>query len=117
MISNDIYASRPQGSIDGIIPANHVELLPVQVMVVAMFWSNSRATLAKLVKRLRPSGQVALTVQPRMKGANDEDTIRVGSRICEAMRAVGLTDIRTEYLNDISPSAVCVIGRKCDTPD
>jgi len=81
---------------------------------VVMFWSDPVAVLKTLGQRLAPLGQIALTLQPRLGDASNEASIFAGNRIHEQMRAAGLANIRTEYLRDLSPMAVCVIGTKSE---
>lgn len=79
---------------------------------VAMFWQDLASTLKTLTARLVPSGQIALTFQPRTKGATDKTALRAANDIRDAMKTAGLANVKIETLKDLSPMAVCVIGRK-----
>ncbi len=81
---------------------------------VAMFWPDLVSTLKSLAARLMPSGQIALTFQPRLKGATDGAALHAANNIREAMESVGLTSVKIAYLKDVTPMAVCVIGRKSE---
>jgi len=41
-----------------------------------MFWSDPVGQLRLLRERIAPGGRIALTVQPRSKGANLKDALR-----------------------------------------
>ncbi len=79
---------------------------------VALFWDDPVRVLQSLARHLAPSGQIALTLQPRLGDAGDDASINAGDRIQEQMQAAGLQHIRVEYLRELSPMVVCVIARK-----
>jgi SAM-dependent methyltransferase len=79
---------------------------------VAMFWKDPAGVLATLRGRLARDGRVFLTVQPRLGDTTDAAAERTADRLVGEMQAAGLGDIRVERLTDLSPMAVCVIGRK-----
>jgi SAM-dependent methyltransferase len=79
---------------------------------VALFWQDPIRVLARLRQRLAPGGQVLLTVQPRLGDTTDAAAERAADRLVDQMKTAGLGDIRIEMLTDLSPIAVCIIGRK-----
>lgn len=81
---------------------------------VTMFWPDLITTLKKLAARLVLSGQIALTFQPRTRRATDKTALCAAKNIRDTMQAVGLINVKIEYLKDLSPMAVCVIGRKSE---
>ena len=78
---------------------------------VAMFWPDAVGALAKLAAVMKPGGTIALTFQPRMKGATNEDTHRGGEQMSDSLRAAGFSDVRAEILPMKPVDAVCVLGR------
>jgi hypothetical protein len=45
---------------------------------------------------MRPGGVIALTLQPRSRGATAADTQAAGERMATSLRAAGFGDVRTE---------------------
>lgn len=78
---------------------------------VAMFWGDPVGTLSRLRTALVPGGTLALTFQPRRRGATEEDALRAGERLAGALRAAGFAGVRTEVLAMKPVSAVCALGR------
>lgn len=73
------------------------------------FWPEPATRLKELRSLLRSGGRIAITSQPRSKGANAE-TSRAEARETEsALEVAGFTQIRVETL-DLEPPVVCVIG-------
>ncbi|HYF47566.1 MAG TPA: methyltransferase domain-containing protein [Acidimicrobiales bacterium] len=66
------------------------------------FWPDVDRTLVDLRGRLAPGGRVALALQPRMKGATDEDARRRAEENAARLTAAGYLDARTEHL-DLRP--------------
>lgn len=75
------------------------------------FWSDPVTALVRLASVMRPGGTIALTFQPRSRGATNEDTRRGAERIAESLRTAGFLDVRTEGLPMRPVDAVCVLGR------
>lgn len=76
-----------------------------------MFWQDPIDRLRELRGLMRQGGIIALTYQPRSKGATSELTERMANKIEADLSAANFTDIRKEIL-DLKPvSVVCVIGR------
>jgi ubiquinone/menaquinone biosynthesis C-methylase UbiE len=78
---------------------------------VHLFWPDSVRVLARLAALMKPGGTIALTFQPRSRGATNEDTRRGAERIAESLRAAGFGDVRAEILPMKPVDAVCVLGR------
>jgi len=78
---------------------------------VALFWSDPEETVRLLKEYLASNGQIALTVQPRAKGATNQDTVEIGEALAAQMQRTGLDDIKIDYFKEVSPFAVCVRGR------
>lgn len=78
---------------------------------VFMFWKDPVAVLTGLSQVMKPGGVIAITLQPRNRGATADDTRAAGERIAAALRAAGFTVVRTEILEMAPVSAACVLGR------
>ncbi|MCP5025207.1 MAG: class I SAM-dependent methyltransferase [Actinomycetia bacterium] len=80
---------------------------------VWQFWGPKQdAVIADLTSRLHQGGILALTVQPRNRGATNSDAVAAGHQLMAQFEAAGLTDHSVELL-DLDPvSAVCVRGRR-----
>jgi SAM-dependent methyltransferase len=77
---------------------------------VYMFWPNPGGVLATLASLMKFGGTIALTFQPRNRGATSEDARRGGERIADSLRAAGFLDVRIEVLPLRPVDAVCVLG-------
>lgn len=73
------------------------------------FWSDPVARLGELRGRLAPGGRVALTVQPRSRGATAETSRRTARRLEGWLHDAGFPSVTTHTLA-LDPPAVCVIG-------
>ena len=69
-------------------------------------------TLARIAAVLKEQGTLALTFQPRRRGATRADALRTGERLGQALRAAGFVAVRSEVLEMLPVPAVCVIGVK-----
>jgi ubiquinone/menaquinone biosynthesis C-methylase UbiE len=78
---------------------------------VYMFWPDPARALARLAAVMKPGGTIALTFQPRNRGATNEDTRRGAERIAEGLRVAGFGGVRAEILPMKPVEAVCVLGR------
>ena len=77
---------------------------------VFMFWKDPVAVLAGLHQVMKPGGAIALTLQPRRRGATADDTRAAAARIADALRAAGFGGVRTEILEMAPVPAACVLG-------
>jgi len=83
---------------------------------VFMFWDDPVAVLRALSETMKPGATIAITLQPRSKGATSADA-RVGAqRIAETLRAAGFTGVRTEMLPMRPVDAACVLGQSAGGP-
>jgi ubiquinone/menaquinone biosynthesis C-methylase UbiE len=78
---------------------------------VFMFWKDPASILGGLRQVTNPGGIVALTLQPRNRGAIADDTREAADRMATSLRAAGFDRIRTEILELAPVAAACVLGR------
>jgi len=60
---------------------------------------------------MQRGGIIALTFQPRSKGATSEVTIDMANKMEAYLSAANFAEVRKEFLNLNPVSVVCVIGR------
>jgi SAM-dependent methyltransferase len=77
---------------------------------VMMFWESPGERLAELRRLLKPGGRIAMTTQPRSRGATGETTRRFGEKTTRAFEEAGFTEIRTEVKPMKPVPVVCVLG-------
>lgn len=77
---------------------------------VYMFWSDPVAALRALSSVMKPGGLIALTFQPRNRGAAKQDARRGGEGIADSLRAAGFLDVRIDVWPIRPIDAVCVLG-------
>ncbi len=78
---------------------------------VCMFWPDPVLVLTGLRRVMRPGGVIALTFQPRGRGATGEAARHGGDVIAAALGWAGFADLRQEVLPLRPVDAVCVLGR------
>jgi SAM-dependent methyltransferase len=78
---------------------------------VYAFWSKPVTVLEHLRGIMEPGGKIALTFQPRRRGATGEDTRRGAERMAASLRDAGFVEVRVELLPMDPVDAACVIGR------
>jgi SAM-dependent methyltransferase len=83
---------------------------------VHMFWSDPEATIRDLVAHLHPRGRLALTLQPRAPGSDDDAVKRAESTLVQLMEGAGLSPVRASRIELQPVDAVCVIGERPDLP-
>jgi ubiquinone/menaquinone biosynthesis C-methylase UbiE len=98
------------------LPAFGAPFDKVFAVNVYMFWSEPVGALRRLASVMAPGGTIALTLQPRNRGATNEDTRRVGAQMAESLRAAGFSGVRIETLPLRPVDAACVLGRAPDRP-
>ena len=76
------------------------------------FWPDPPARLAELRDRLSVGGRLAITVQPRSAGANEETVRRVEEKLRRWLEGAGLRDVRAERLPLSPVAAVCAMGER-----
>jgi hypothetical protein len=60
---------------------------------------------------MKPGGVIALTLQPRRRGATADDTQAAAKRMAASLEAAGFGEVRTEILEMAPVPAGCVLGR------
>ena len=78
---------------------------------VYMFWEDPVSVLGGLRQVMKPGGGIAITLQPRRRGATADDTRAAGERIAQSLRAAGFGEVRTEILEMAPVAAACALGR------
>lgn len=78
---------------------------------VYMFWKDPVSVLSGLRQVMKPGGRIAITLQPRRRGATAGDTRAAGERMGASLRAAGFGEVRTEILEMAPVAAACVLGR------
>jgi SAM-dependent methyltransferase len=74
------------------------------------FWSRPVDCLIELRKLLRPGGLIAVTIQPRTRGASAETTRILGAEISANLERAGFVDCCCEVRTGKDAPAVCVRG-------
>jgi cyclopropane fatty-acyl-phospholipid synthase-like methyltransferase len=82
----------------------------VYAVNVVQFWESPADTLRRVRRMMAPDGVIAIALQPRNKGATDEDAYRAGERNEALLRKAGFHAVRVEML-DLEPKVACVFGR------
>jgi SAM-dependent methyltransferase len=83
---------------------------------VYMFWKDPVSVLGGLRQAMNPGGVIALTVQPRRRGATADDTRAAAESMVASLRAAGFGEVRTEILEMAPVPAACVVARGIGTP-
>jgi ubiquinone/menaquinone biosynthesis C-methylase UbiE len=83
----------------------------VMAVNVYQFWEDPVAVLGGLRRIMNPGGVIALTLQPRRRGATADDTRTAAGRMGGSLRAAGFSGLRTEILEMEPVPAACVLGR------
>jgi len=78
---------------------------------VYMFWDDPASVLTSLRSLMKPGGVIALTLQPRRRGATADDTQAAAKRMAASLEAAGFGEVRTEILEMARVAAACVVGR------
>jgi len=78
---------------------------------VYMFWDEPVTVLRGLRSAMKPEGTLTLTLQPRRRGADDEDTRQAAERMAHSLRSARFEDVRIEILDMDPVNAACVLGR------
>jgi ubiquinone/menaquinone biosynthesis C-methylase UbiE len=78
---------------------------------VYMFWDDPSSVLTSLRSLMKPGAVIALTLQPRRRGATADDTQAAAKRMATSLEAAGFGEVRTEILEMAPVAAACVLGR------
>lgn len=76
-----------------------------------IFWEDPIERLKDLRRQLTPKGQIAITLQPRSKGASDETAYQESEKIIHYLEEAGFSEIRVETKKLKPVLAICVIGK------
>jgi SAM-dependent methyltransferase len=82
----------------------------VYAVNVVQFWDAPVDTLRRVRGAMTPNGMIAIALQPRNKGATDEDAYRAAERYEALLEEAGFHEIRVSML-DLEPKVACVLGR------
>lgn len=74
------------------------------------FWDDPVENLKGLRGLLKPSGLIAIALQPRNPGATEEDTETCGKEIVKNLEAAGFSQVRLEIKKMKPVSTVCALG-------
>lgn len=78
---------------------------------VFMFWNDPVSVLRGLRLAIKEGGVIALTLQPRRRGATADDTRAAAERMAASLRAAGFAEVQVEILEMAPVAAACVLGR------
>jgi ubiquinone/menaquinone biosynthesis C-methylase UbiE len=78
----------------------------------AQFWKDSVNTIGELGRVLKRGGWTALAVQPRNKGATEDQASQAGRGLADAMKKAGFSEVHCESRRMKPVSTVCALGRK-----
>jgi SAM-dependent methyltransferase len=96
------------------LPALGAPFDKVLAVNVYMFWPDPVGALRRLAAVMAPGGTIALTLQPRNRGATNADTRRAGAQMAESLRAADFADMRIEMLPLQPVDAACVLAHAPD---
>jgi len=82
----------------------------VYAVNVAQFWDAPEETLVALRNAMTPAGMIGIALQPRNRGATDEDAERAAMRYEQLLLDTGFVDVRVERLG-LQPRVICALGR------
>jgi ubiquinone/menaquinone biosynthesis C-methylase UbiE len=99
------------GSADALPPLED-RFDKIMAVNVYMFWENPVSVLSGLRQIMSPGGLIALTLQPRRRGATTDDTRVAAQRMSDSLQAAGFDEVRTEILEMAPVAAACVLGRR-----
>ena len=74
------------------------------------YWGNATAVLRALRSLMKPGGRIAIALQPRFRGATNEDALAAGRDMAASLREAGYRQVRVE-INPMKPiSVACALG-------
>lgn len=87
----------------------------VYAVNVAQFWDAPAETLAALRAAMVPDGLIGIALQPRNRGATNEDAEHAADHYAQLLKDAGFAEVRVERL-DLSPRVICALGRVGSSP-
>ena len=90
------------------IPTRYDKVFAVNVY---LFWDKPVAMLRDLRNVMSPGGVIALTTQPRNRGASIEDTRKVADLMSASLSDADFQEVRIEILSMRPVPAACVLGK------
>jgi len=88
-----------------------LEFDKVYAVNVFHFWPDAVAVLRRLRSCMATGARIAITHQPRHKGATNADAELGAEKIAEALRDAGFTHVTIEMIRMHRLDAACVLGR------
>lgn len=76
------------------------------------FWAEPGARLREIHARMAPGGRIALTVQPRQRGATNADARARGEQMAGLLEEAGFTQVERATLALAPVDAVCVTATR-----
>ncbi len=104
-----------QGSADSLLPYPDASFDWIFAINVAQFWQQPQQVLKELQRVLKPSGKVAIAIQPRGATVTEEVAHKTGQNLIKQIQAAGFQQVRMESKAMKPVSVVCVIGTKVTT--
>ncbi|GAB4388039.1 MAG: class I SAM-dependent methyltransferase [Thermodesulfovibrionales bacterium] len=74
------------------------------------FWTEPVDCLRRLRELLKPGGMIAVTLQPRSRGATDATTGEIGKEIAANLERAGFTQVRLETRQTKPVAVACALG-------
>lgn len=93
------------------LPAFAVRFDKVFATNVYMFWEDSVGTLRGILSVMKPGGTILLALQPRHRGATNQDAHTAAQRMASSLRDAGFEAVRSEILPMAPVNTACVLGR------
>ncbi|MCI0453700.1 MAG: class I SAM-dependent methyltransferase [Candidatus Dadabacteria bacterium] len=79
------------------------------------FWDDPIQRLKELRRLLKPGGLIAITLQPRNRGATDETACELGKKIVADLEGAGFSQARLEIKKMKPVSSICALGIKSNS--
>ncbi len=95
----------------GRLPAFPARFDKVFGVNVYMFWDDPVSVLRSLRAAMKPGGTISLALQPRHKGATNDDARVDAERMATSLREAGFDDVRVEMFEMEPVNTACVLGR------
>lgn len=93
------------------LPRFPVRFDKVFAVNVYMFWNDPVTILRGVRDAMSPGGVIALTLQPRRRGATAADARAAAERMTTSLGEAGFENVRTEMLEMTPVDAACVLGQ------